>query len=264
MKSACANYEREQALYRGLFAEVCETKILFYRGESGTGKTTLLQACQADLQRFEERMLHVPIQLRSRTVGVAEIFYRLAGRVGWEQLPRFRSQVEGFQNMSSVSINSNFLVGDNQKIAVALHGGDPADGPHRRAALTDAWFGDLEDLPRPLLLLIDTYEAANHEVRDWIAGPFLGRAAHVERMRVILAGREVPDANNIEWGSCCRSCDLTGILNARHWLPVVEAMNRYIDVPDPLSWLTGVCQALDGRPKDIMQLLEFLPQRGQT
>jgi hypothetical protein len=71
----------------------------------------------------------------------------------------------------------------------------------------------------------------------------------------------VPDAHNIEWGHCCAHHELFGVREAEHWLPVVEAMGRYIPVDPPEKFIAIVCQALNGAPKDIMQIIEGLPRK---
>jgi GTPase SAR1 family protein len=255
-----ADYDKERQLFHNLLAETCQQQILLFRGPSGCGKTTLINACLHSLTGQGRDTLHVPIQLRGTAVSVAEIFYRLGGRVGWDRLSRFVDQVAAWQEVPNVAVRDNRMLGQNQ-INVALQVANQVERAERRAALTNAWFADLQALSQPLLLVMDTYEQATTEVQEWIDGPLLARAAQAQQVRVLLAGQKVPDANNIEWGHCCQTCDLYGVHEAKHWLPIVEAMERVIDVRDPEMWLAGICHALDGRPKDIMQVIENLPRR---
>lgn len=261
MSSLLANYESERQFFQRILQPDCQERILLFIGESGTGKTTLLKACLEDTVIHEEKLKHVPIQLRQSAVGVSEIFYRLGGFMGWEHLGTFLKQVDAFQVMPTVHIQENRMIGQNQ-IEVALNTGNPTDRAHRRAALTNAWFSDLRSYPALLLMVLDTYEDANAELQEWIEGPFLARVAQSSNLRVLLAGQKVPDNNNIEWGHCCQKRDLFGVHEASHWMPIIRDMKRHIDAPDPLSWMAGICHILKGRPSAIMQVIEDLPQLG--
>ena len=262
MTKLLANYEEHRDLFRALLMDDCHHRILLFRGESGVGKTALLNTCIAEAGQRAKQIQCVPIQMRESAVSVAEVFYRLGNRVGWSAMPRFVAEVAAFQKTPTVHIEKNRMVGQNQ-ISVALHAENLADRHHRQAALTDACFQDVRALPHPLLLVMDTYEKANNDVRQWLDGPFLARVAQTPQVRTLVAGQEIPEPHNIEWGFCCQAQDLYGVREAQHWLPIVVAMDRVIEFEelDPHSWMAGICYALKGRPKDIMQVIENLPRR---
>lgn len=256
--SPLADYEREQAAFADLLQPRCAHRILLLQGDSGTGKTTLLSTC---LERVPEHVTKIPINLQGSVVGVAEIFFRVGWILGWDRLSRFTRQVAELQGLPRVQIDNNWISGINNSISVALRAENPADQEHRRAALTEAWFEDLRELTSPVLMALDTYEQAPEETARWIGGPFLARAVQTESLRVLVAGQKVPDANTIEWGHCCTTYQLFGVPEARHWLPIVLAMNKEIPIRDPETWLAGVCYALHGNPNDIMQIISGLPRR---
>lgn len=251
-KIPLADYLEHREAFRAFVAPDGDSRILLFSGQSGSGKTTLLGAC---LQEIPKHVTTVPIQMRGSATTVSEILRRVGDRRGWPAMPNF---IDALQALPQVQVDANKLVGVGNQINVALNV-PPADRAQRRAALTEAWFADLRALDRPYLLAIDTYEDAIPDVQEWLAGPFLARAVTTPTLRVLIAGQTVPDTNNIEWGHCCAHHELFGVREAAHWLPVVEAMGRYIPVEDPLIWLSGVCYALKGAPKDIVQVIESLP-----
>ena len=257
MHCALANYSGPREAFRGLLHPKCEKRILMFRGESGSGKTALLTHCTSLVDR---PAVCVPIQLRGDTVGVAEIFHR-CGETGWNRFPAFAEEIASLSALPSVDVGANRLEGSSS-ISVILQAETLGDRAQRSAALTTAWFKDAGSLNLPLLLIFDTYEQATFEVKEWISGPFLSRAARTEQVRVLIAGQEVPNSNNIEWGGCSETHNLLGVPDAEHWMPVVHALGRRIGIANPESWLAGVCHALNGRPKDIMQVIENLPQEG--
>lgn len=261
MSTPLADYDAERQAFESLLNPQCGRRILMFRGTSGSGKTTLLSYCR---ERATGTIPHIPIQLRGNAVSIAEIFYRSGGYLGWDSLSNFTGQVADLQDAPKVQIDRNWLAGINNRISIALHAEDQMGREHRRVALTEAWFEDMKASSKPILFMLDTFEQGTTEVRDWISGPFLARAAQIDQVRILVAGQDVPDENNIEWGSCCITRELYGVRDAIHWLPVIEAMNRHIPIEESFGWLAGVCHALDGRPKDIMQVIENLPRRSPS
>jgi energy-coupling factor transporter ATP-binding protein EcfA2 len=255
-----ANFHKERNLFERLLSPDSRDKILLLEGDSGAGKTTLLNCCIGSLP---ENLPHVPIQFRTTAVGVAEVFFRSGKYLSWNSLSRFSDQLEILESPVRVDIKKNWLAGINNRINIALYSEDPVDREYRRAALTDAWFDDLDAFPSPILITLDAYEHATTEVREWIDGPFLSRVAQAKQVRAMVAGQVTPDINNIEWGRACVKCSLLGVPEAKDWMPVVEYLEKDIPLGDPLTWLAGVCHALKGRPKDIMQVIEALQRKGE-
>lgn len=258
MKTTLADYSDERQAFESLLGGQCAERILLLRGESGSGKTALLTHCQHDIPAGVK---HVDIQLRGSTVDIAEIFFRAGRVVKWERLRGFTDQVAQLQRSPVVKIDHNWLVGMGNHINVALQADSPHDRTYRRAALTEAWFDDVGAFPEPLLVLFDTFEQATEEIKEWLSGPFLARVAKIDALRVVIAGQIVPDKHNIEWGECCREHRLYGVPEAVHWLPVIQALGRYIPNDSPLNWLAGVCHALQGNPAAIIKIIEGLPER---
>lgn len=157
----------------------------------------------------------------------------------------------------SVNIARNKIRGSDNQIRVVLQADNPAVREEHRTIMTGALFEDLRKLDRIFLVAFDTYEQATTEVKDWISGPFLTRTTTAGKVRVAVAGQEIPDPNTIEWDYCCEKYELFGVREAKHWMPVIESLG--LMTPDE-QWLAGVCFALNGRPDLIMQTIERLPR----
>jgi putative ribosome biogenesis GTPase RsgA len=76
MSTLFADYQNERQAFDSLFQPDCQKQLLMFCGESGSGKTSLLQYCRG---RVPKSVAHVPIQLRGSAVSVVEIFHRSGG-----------------------------------------------------------------------------------------------------------------------------------------------------------------------------------------
>jgi energy-coupling factor transporter ATP-binding protein EcfA2 len=262
MTTLVANYENEQRAFRALLRPKCNERILLYRGLSGSGKTTLLKYF---IELVPSTIVNMTIQMRESAVSLVEIFSRASQGLPTKNLVGFITHLKNLNRGISGKIDKNWLGGINNQIQFVLNAPDPKDREQRSVELTDVWFNDLAGYKKPFVILFDTFEQANMEVREWISGPFLSRVAKTPNVRVIVAGQQVPDSNNIEWGYCSSKHELYGVRDAKHWMPIVKAMNRKIDtqeIESPMSWLAGICHALKGNPAEIMKVIEGLPMIG--
>lgn len=254
-----ANYTDEQQLFAGLLQAQCARRILIFRGGSGMGKTTLLRTC---LQQVPSHVDHVPFDLKS-DFPVAEVFERVADQIGHEHFPRYQRQVNTLGQRLEFADFEQTGSGNRIDVYTLLNTGSPEERQDRRVTLTSEWFSDLRSLPRPLLISLDTFnqDKGSTELKDWLAGPFLARAARLTQLRILLAGQHPPEPNT-EWGHCCELRDLYGVGEAQAWLPVLEQMQRATPPElEPLSYLAGICYACKGHPHLIRQAIEGLPHR---
>jgi hypothetical protein len=252
-----ANYIEQRQAFLELLRPECRNRVLLIRGKSGAGKTTLISTCKKDVCKPVQCIF---IQCKNTTLSVAEIFSRTGKELGWQSLSRFTEQVAALCGIN-INIEKNWQVGTGNSIHTVLNVENPADRDERRVHLTDAWFEDIRVSEQPVVIVIDTYEKANPEVKSWISGHFLASVANIPNIRVAIAGQEVPDHQEaIDWGDCCEFHELNGVWEADHWLPVFQGMKRrIIGESDPRSFLSGICYAFQGSPDAIMTCIKGLP-----
>ncbi len=258
MSTVFADYVDERSAFDELCCSDCDKPILFFEGESGSGKTKLLFDCK---NRIPDDLIHIGFDCKSGTISVTDIFYRSVNKLGWELLPEFQHEVSTYSEHTTINLNIKDvkLKGDRSSIEIALRAEKEEDKRIRQSILTNAWFQDIKNFDNNLLIIIDTFEKATSVFKSWLDDSFLGHVSDTPQMRVLVAGQCIPDIKNIGWGDCCNHYPLLGIPDAKDWMPVVEELNRHIEVENPLNWLAGVCHAFKGRPEAIMKVIMNLP-----
>jgi len=176
----CANYKDERKAFLSLIEPNCKNRIILFTGQSGMGKTHLIEACRKDVCK---PVYFLPFQFRDTAVGIAEIFWRTGDCIGWKNLPVFTEKISEL-NKAIVNIKGNTIIGINNQISAILQVEYREAREELQAALTSALFEDLRKLKQSLLIVIDTYEDGASEVKKWISGPFLMRVANTENVRV--------------------------------------------------------------------------------
>jgi hypothetical protein len=266
MSTVLADYKVQRSDFDELCKPVSKKSILFFEGESGCGKTTLLLDC---MRHIPDDMKHIAFDCKGRTTSISEFFSRSLQQLGWEGLSEFRNSISSLSKDLTINIHDIKQKGDQNTIDIALRAESEDEKRNRRTILTEAWFRDVRKLDSRLLIIVDTFEQAGSDLIKWFCGPFLARVPDASLMRVLVAGQKTPEHNNIEWGDCCQHHRLLGISDAQEWMPVVEAMGRFIEEDTskgitPIGWLSGVCHALKGRPDAIIKVIEDLPCKKET
>jgi energy-coupling factor transporter ATP-binding protein EcfA2 len=253
-----ANYKEHREAFSALLNGSCDKPILLFKGESGTGKSTLLEHCRTKIQKD---IHHVSVDLRN-TSNVMQIFLQTGRRLNWDYFDNFRQNVGELNRNLNITVNDNIQAGVSNMINVELKAlfdnATPEQRTERYTTLTDAWAKDINALNKPCVLLLDVYEQANSEIKRWIDGDFLSCAADSQQMRVVIAGQKVPQS--FEWNHCCQIKELDGVHEAEEWLPVVKAMGRIVPSPTPIEFLRGLCIGLNGNPSTIVQFIEKFPR----
>jgi GTPase SAR1 family protein len=252
-----ANYGDEQCLYQELLRVEPESRILLFRGDSGTGKTTLLEHCLHQLP-FPMKMCRIIVDFKGGAVNLAKLFNEIGREIGWASLPQFQARMDGLEGPRTVTIDHNPMYGIGNRINVLLSPEDPMTREYRLAALSEALLGDLSIVPDGILLVLDSYEQATAGTKEWIEGYLLNWLDKLLQLRVLIAGKSVP-APTLSWRRLQRTRHLRGVREAKQWLEVVRRMRPLQPEESTLYWLEGLVRAYNGRPDMIMMVIESLP-----
>lgn len=246
--TAIANYEAERALFEELIRSNAEPNILLFQGESGSGKSHLLDYCV----RSASAIPSVLIKLQGGGDTVPTLFTRLGSEKGWPRLPNFSRTVATLLEQTDKVEDPIWQMGMHRHLREISQISDPNSRLARYQLLADAWFADALNFERPFLIALDSYENSSTLFDQWFRHEFLVGAANSHRTKVLVGGQKVP-ARDEAWSFCASIRELKGIQEAEAWMKWAGAAGY--QVPS-LEYLSGVVGALQGNPSQIIQFIQ--------
>lgn len=250
-----ANYTKERQILEDILEPFNSKKIVVIKGQSGIGKSTLL-----DYYLEKYRNITTRVDCRYGNIDINHILLKIEQFYQEENLKNFINTWEKFEqneNHLNLAVNGNSLSGNENQMHINLVLQQQQDKEKsnflRAMGLTRALFFDLQHIDKPLILIVDTFNNLNRETKIWLESVFLSYVINSKNLKVIIASQEwLEGVNGIEWGYSCERCELKGIQEAEHWLPVVEQLGMRLP---SLEWLAGLCYGCRGNPKLILESL---------
>jgi hypothetical protein len=249
-----ANRTQELRLFQRMVSGEVSQRILLIEAPSGLGKTNLLL-------KFEH---HCPstvatawVDLKAAQTGIAYLFSRIRKKLGAEKFPRFSAAVQQFLS-GGVQVSDNVLSGQENQIQVVLNIEDENLRNFRLSGLQEAFFQDLSRMPQPVLLILDTFNAAPDTLASWIGGGFLAEVADTPNVFVVIAGQHTPQMSG-EWMNCAHHCCLEKMTDREAWYKYAKDAG----LPLNLDNIWPVVEIFEGQPAEIAKTLEALARKQQ-
>ncbi len=255
-----ANYRKEREAFEKLLD--CDScRVLLLCGKSGMGKTTLLDTFK---ELSEAKGVCCVLFDCKGTVVLDEVFGRISNFLGQNNLPNLTKSRSASENPTiNISVTGNFLCGMWNNLLITVL---PKYNPVKRQAhcvqLMDVLTEDLKNLERPLLVLFDTYEKMNSDVKLWTE-LFLARICLFPQVRVVIAGQQIPKFDKGGVKKFAQHFELTGVSSAEDWLPYLQFKQRTTGNLDNQEFLKVICSSYQGHPKDIAKLIDGLSTMGE-
>ena len=193
-KRVLADRERESDLFLRMITGQSPERLLLLRGESGHGKTALLNEFYRHASKLLGPKACAVVDLKL-CPPIEEVFQNLRVQLGDHILPEF-SKCE--------------------------HPGEQ-----------DAFrlLRDLQNSRYPVLLLFDTYQDASDHVQKWVLR-LLHNSTLAPGLVVVITGKQVPSAENATWAALATQCELRGISDVRYWHEFVVRKWKHLDTSE--------------------------------
>lgn len=241
-----ANYIEQQTLFEQLITSDNEPNILLFQGESGSGKSHLVEHC---LSTAEIPSILIKLQ---GSASIATLFTTIGSKRGWHNLPHFTHTVANLVEQADQAEDPVWRMGMRRHLDQIGKISDLESRLSRYQLLTDAWFADCLTFEQPFLLAVDAYEKAPTFFDRWFKQEFLPSAATANQMRVLVSGQKVPELHE-SWSFCASLQDLKGIHEAEAWMQ--WAQNQGYQVPS-LEYMAGIVRGAKGNPSEIVAIIE--------
>lgn len=256
IRKPIANYTAEEALFRDLVESDTESNILIFQGQSGSGKSHLIEYC---LSTVPDNMPSTSLKLQGGRDEIPGLFTTMGRRVGWDALPQFIDTVARLLEQPGKEKDPLWQIGMRRHLADVGKNRDLESHLDRFQQLTEAWFYDLKQLNKPFLLAIDGYEQGSTQFKDWFGQDFLDGVANFGEMRVLVGGQEVPTKDD-RWGFRAKLRELEGVSEVEAWLDWAAEAGFQVHSPDIL---TGVVIGSKGQPSEIVKFIEAQSPRSE-
>lgn len=208
-----ANYVAEETLFREMVAGDTKAHILLFQGESGSGKSHLIEHCVNSVPDTPSVLL----KLQSGGELVPTLFTSMGTQCGWDKLPLFTGMVAKLLEQPGQENDPLWQVSMHRHLRQIGRLSDLESRFARYQLLSDAWFADAQQFDTPLLLALDTYEKSSSLFDRWFSEEFLYGVANSGHMRVLVGGQTVPTLQEA-WRFSASLQELKGIHDAQEWL----------------------------------------------
>jgi hypothetical protein len=214
-----ADREEEFAFFLKLLNEQSKQRILLLQGASGIGKTALLES-------FAET---------SRTLGFLCGHIEFKGGIDLQ---------EALKELTRDLKPVRFSRFDREYQRNATH------------TLRSAFLDDLDDAVQPVVIVLDTYEQASDETKQWLESSLLPHVRRSPHLRLVLAGQNVPsESASGHWQQCAQRRQLPPIAEAHHWCSFNKE-HGFTSLPD--DHIASIVKACVGHPEHVLRLFENL------
>lgn len=234
-----ADRGRELDLFDQMVAGQSAARILLIEAEGGMGKSTLLR--EYDRRCAVRNARCVSVDLKGG-LGLAEVLAEVGRGVGWADLPSFGAQVVELARAALPRARAG-----RAALKAALQVPDEATRRIRQSALTEDLLADLDAMPQRLVLILDTLDDADPNVREWLLDEFLGSVRRSRSLVAVAAGRP-PLEMRTTWAACCEHVRLQRI-DAQDWHKGIHDLHPALGIS--LQEIRFLCECLQGHPQRI-------------
>jgi hypothetical protein len=119
-------------------------------------------------------------------------------------------------------------------------------------ALRTAFLQDLDETRVPILLVLDTYEQATEEAKQWVEDSLLPHFRRHDGLRLVLAGKIVPEAEGHVWARLAIRRELPPIREVAPWH---DYSRRVLGLAHPDNDIRLLVEAAQGSPRVLGSLL---------
>jgi hypothetical protein len=235
-----------------LFHQLMQTnspvRVLRLNGHGKMGKTHLLTKVFPILVQQDYQALSAIVDLNRPFQTIPDILSQICIQLDEQNFVGYYAADQAWSNRPKVDVRG--LTATFSKVDIFAKDNDI--GVHDRARiLTIEFTRDIRKLRTPLVvLLFDSIDQASEEIQAWIMGTLLISISRFSHIRVVTAGRFLPETHG-SYRALCRDYQLLPIKDVKAYLDYCESINPDLSERD----ISVLAQAFDYTPGFVAEAL---------
>ncbi len=243
--------DRTEAIehFRELMQPDSAMRVMRLVGNSKTGKSHLLTKVFPVLAERDFNVRYAIVDLRNPMMGIPDMLHMICFALGGEPcFPAYTTAYQEWMHRPHVEVRSLRTI----LSFIRIHSSDEGREHHKVIRhLTAQFTKDLSTLAtETLVLLFDTAEGADNTICSWLVDTLLVQIARLPHMRVVIAGRSVPEANG-SYASVCWSYELVPVEEPEEY--VSYCLKVGADLPE--QSIRDIALVLDHLPGLFVELV---------
>ncbi|GAC1360870.1 MAG: hypothetical protein NVSMB38_44790 [Ktedonobacteraceae bacterium] len=217
-------------LFRHLMQPQSEMRVLRLVGEAKMGKSHLLTKVLPRLAQQDYQARCVTLDVRNPLFGVPDILNMASTSLGKENcggfFPAYQAWVKSSMERPKVEVHGVRALFSFFRISVKDNG--HVTYP-MSLDLTNQFVSDVNTLnDAPLLFLIDSVNNATERMQTWLMDVLLVQLLRCTQVRVILAGRSLPDAHG-SYAALCGNYLLRPVTEIEEYIAYCKRLNSTLE-----------------------------------
>jgi hypothetical protein len=172
------------------------------------------------------------VDMRNAAQSPAELMHVLCSQLDVDHFPGFDQAYTELLDQQRANVQVNRCMAIFSRVDISSRAGDNEPSALITPHLTRKFVDDLRGLnDRMVLLLFDTTEQANPITQSWLFNDLLGRLRPLTHLRVVIAGRQLPEAAS-SYAATCHRYKLRPVLEAEAYIRYCRAIGSRLDEPN--------------------------------
>ncbi len=217
-------------------------RVLRLLGEPKMGKSHLLTKVFPLLARQTYNAACAVVDLRGSSITAPDILHQSCAQLGGEaRFSTYYAAYEKWLNKPVVEVKGLQAL----LSSISIRTGEQDVDPRRvERLLTTKFVADLQALaPNPVLLMFDALEQSDPATQHWLMNELLVNLKPLDHVRVVLAGRTIPDPAG-SYAAHCHSYELVPVRDEAAYFAYCRQLK--LEIEEPL--ITGFAHLLDYKP----------------
>jgi len=256
MVEATINTHKAVEIFHKLMQPSSSIQTFCLTGAAKMGKSHLLTEVFPALACQQYRANYAFLDLRNRMHTIPDLLQIACIQLGTEFFTGYYTAYKEWINRPAVEVQG--LLAAFSSISIAGRQ-TPKDTRHAEYYLTSQFVNDLnKQTTNPVVFFFDSIECADQAIQVWLMETLLIPLSQLKHIRLVLAGRPLPEAHP-RYRNSCQWYELQPITELHEYIDYCQRLNARL-VEQSIRDFAHACDYIPGLFVDLV-VPKFVPQR---